>query len=292
MSLKDWFEERKQKNVTKDGRVAPQQAKTIEDNLWTKCPSCKDTQYTKDLVNNYWACTKCATYLRVSATDRIGMIFDDDTFHEVDSELESIDRLKFVDSKPYTKRLEEAKAQTGMKDGVITGHGLVNNYRLNIAVMDFNFMGGSMGSLVGHKIARIIEIATENKEPVMIVSASGGARMQEGVVSLMQMAKTSAALSKHKEAGQLFISFLTDPTAGGVTASFAMLGDYNISEPNASIAFTGRRVIEQTIKQKLPKDFQTAEYLKVHGMIDAIIERKNLKTQLTKMLSLYYKPVE
>ncbi len=282
MSLADWFEAKKKKTTE---TVAKK--KDIGEGLWTKCEDCKETQYTKDLKANLFVCPKCGFHMRLSARDRIEILFDPDTFQEFNAGLTSADPLNFVDTQSYKDRLKSAQAKTGLKNAIITGTGKVEGEALVAAVMEFSFMGGSMGSVVGEKIALAAEKAMEMKAPLLIVSASGGARMQEGILSLMQMAKTSAALAKLRENHLLYISLLTDPTTGGVTASYAMLGDVNLAEPGAMIAFAGRRVIEQTIRQKLPKDFQTAEYLVAHGMVDAVVLRAELKSTLSRLIKFH-----
>ncbi len=282
MSLSDWFEAKKKKTTE---TVAKK--KDIGEGLWTKCEACKETQYSKDLRENLFVCPKCGYHMRISARDRIEIIFDPETFQEFNADLTSADPLNFVDTQTYKDRLKSAIAKTAMKNAIVTGAGRVDGETLVAAVMEFNFMGGSMGSVVGEKIALAAEKALELKAPLIIVSASGGARMQEGILSLMQMAKTSAALAKLRENRLLYISLLTDPTTGGVTASFAMLGDVNLSEPGAMIGFAGRRVIEQTIRQKLPKDFQTAEYLVTHGMVDVVVPRSQLKSTLSRLIKFH-----
>jgi acetyl-CoA carboxylase carboxyl transferase subunit beta len=261
----------------------------VPEGLWTKCVSCGATIYTKDIENNLNVCPKCNHHYRISAKKRIELLIDEGSFKEFDAGIVSVDCLKFKDSKSYQERIDAALAKGGSKDAIICGAGRVDGTPVEICVFDFSFMGGSMGSVVGEKITRGIERAIENRTPVIIVSASGGARMQESILSLMQMAKTSAALAKLKEAGLPFVSILTDPTTGGVTASFAMLGDINMSEPKALIGFAGPRVIEQTIRQKLPEGFQRAEYLLDHGMVDVIVDRSKMKGQLSSILKMLYR---
>jgi len=261
----------------------------VPEGLWTKCVSCGETIFTKDIENNLNVCPKCNHHYRVSARKRLELLLDDGSFHELDAGLVSVDCLNFKDTKSYQQRIDAALAKGGSKDAIICGSGLVEGTPVQICVFDFSFMGGSMGSVVGEKITRGIERAIADRTPVIIVSASGGARMQESILSLMQMAKTSAALAKLREAGLPFVSILTDPTTGGVTASFAMLGDINMSEPKALIGFAGPRVIEQTIRQKLPEGFQRAEYLLDHGMVDVIVERSKLKEQLSRILKMLYR---
>lgn len=275
--------------------------------LWVKCPSCDDIIYKKDLMENLKICTKCGHYHRMSATERIEMLVDLSVdkmkFVEFDEDLTPEDPIGFTDplavlptpgvnEKPvsaYMLKLASEQKKTGHRDAIICGEAEIGGYLAVLAVMDFEFMGGSMGSVVGEKVTRAVERALEKKTPLIIVSSSGGARMQESILSLMQMAKTSAALGRLHEAAILFISVLCDPTTGGVTASFSMLGDILVAEPKALIAFAGPRVIEQTIRQKLPEGFQQSEFLMKHGMIDCIVERKNLKSQLVSFLK-YFDP--
>jgi len=254
--------------------------------LWTKCPSCSETLITKDIEVNLNVCPKCGHHFRISAHQRIELLLDTGSFSEFDAEMVSVDFLEFKDSKSYKARIDAALAKGGSKDAIICGAGKVDGLAVQLAVFDFSFMGGSMGSVVGEKITRAIERGLQQNNPVIVVSASGGARMQESILSLMQMAKTSAALAKMKAKGLPFISILTDPTTGGVTASFAMLGDVNIAEPKALIGFAGPRVIEQTIRAKLPEGFQRAEYLLDHGMVDIIVERKDMKPTLSRILGM------
>jgi acetyl-CoA carboxylase carboxyl transferase subunit beta len=267
----------------------PDQKVKVPEGLWTKCTSCNATIYTKDIENNLNVCPKCNHHYRISARKRIELLLDAGTFREFDAGMVSVDCLKFKDSKSYQDRIDAALAKGGSKDAIICGAGEVDGTPVELAVFDFSFMGGSMGSVVGEKITRSIERGIEGRTPVIVVSASGGARMQESILSLMQMAKTSAALAKLREAGLPFISILTDPTTGGVTASFAMLGDINMSEPKALIGFAGPRVIEQTIRQKLPQGFQRAEYLLDHGMVDIIVDRSKMKQQLSSILKMLYR---
>ncbi|TDT70466.1 acetyl-CoA carboxylase carboxyl transferase subunit beta [Hypnocyclicus thermotrophus] len=252
-------------------------------NLWVKCDSCGEILYRKDIENNYKKCPKCDFYFNMSATERISLLIDKNTFKEYDANIISENPLNFPG---YEEKKERAKNKSSLNDAVISGVGKLNNIDVSIAAMDFNFMGGSMGSVVGEKITRAIERGIELKIPVIIVATSGGARMQEGIFSLMQMAKTSAALEKLRENKLPFISIPVNPTTGGVTASFAMLGDIIISEPKALIGFAGPRVIEQTIKQKLPEGFQTSEFLLEHGMIDIIAKREELKDTIYKVLNI------
>jgi acetyl-CoA carboxylase carboxyl transferase subunit beta len=262
----------------------------VPEGLWTKCVSCNETLLSKDVEHNLNVCPKCGHHYRITARKRLELLLDAGSFQEHDAGMVSVDCLNFKDTKSYQSRIDAALAKGGSKDAIICGSGLVEGTPVHISVFDFSFMGGSMGSVVGEKITRSIERALAEHTPVIIVSASGGARMQESILSLMQMAKTSAALAKLAEAGLPFVSILTDPTTGGVTASFAMLGDINMSEPKALIGFAGPRVIEQTIRQKLPEGFQRAEYLLDHGMVDIIVERSKMKSQLSSILKMLYRP--
>ncbi len=261
----------------------------VPEGLWTKCQSCGEVIISKDIESNLNVCPKCNFHFRISARKRLEILLDEGTFVEYDAGMISVDCLNFKDSKSYQDRINAAVAKGGSKDAIICGEGMIETTPVQMAVFDFSFMGGSMGSVVGEKITRAIERGIEKKTPVIIISASGGARMQESILSLMQMAKTSAALAKLKEKGLPFVSILTDPTTGGVTASFAMLGDINMSEPRALIGFAGPRVIEQTIRQKLPAGFQRAEYLLDHGMVDIIVDRKDMRQKLSQMLKILYR---
>ena len=252
--------------------------------MWIKCAACLEIIYKPEVERNLNVCPKCNYHFRIPALERIRSVVDEGTFLEFGEDLESVDMLGFADTKKYPDRLKESKKKTGRKEAVITGTARINGIDIVLAVLDFEFLGGSMGCVVGEKIAMAGEHALERKSPLIIFSASGGARMQEGTLSLMQMAKTSAALARLSDANIPFISVMTDPTTGGVAASFAMLGDVIISEPGALIGFAGPRVIEQTIKQKLPEGFQRAEFLLEHGMVDMIVERTKLKPTLTQIL--------
>ncbi|MBU3958595.1 MAG: acetyl-CoA carboxylase, carboxyltransferase subunit beta [Candidatus Omnitrophica bacterium] len=259
--------------------------KEIPDGLWTKCDGCSEVLYNKTLEENLRVCPKCNHYFTLGAYERINMLLDKDTFQEYDKDMISSDPLGFKGPKTYIDKLLQEQQATGLKEAVVTGEGLLDNKGIVIAVTDSRFIMGSMGSVVGEKITRATEAATKNKLPLIIVSGSGGgARMYEGMFSLMQMAKTSAALSLHHQKKLLFISVLTNPTMAGVMASFAGLGDIIIAEPKALIGFTGPRVIEQTIRQKLPPGFQRSEFLLEHGLIDKIVHRNNLKTTLSQLL--------
>jgi acetyl-CoA carboxylase carboxyl transferase subunit beta len=274
-----WF-----KKVRKPIEAANKESR-VPEGLWVKCPACSQIIYNKDLASSLSVCTKCGHHFRLSAADRLRSLFDND-WDEFDAGLTSVDPLQFTDTKPYRKRLEASEAATGMKDAVITARGRVGGMDTVVAAMEYGFIGGSMGVVVGEKITRAIERAVEARVPVVIVSCSGGARMMEGALSLMQMAKISGALARLDRAKLPYISILTDPTTGGVTASFAMLGDVNIAEPRALIGFAGPRVIEQTIRQTLPEGFQRSEFLLEHGMLDMIVDRREMKDVVTRVLKV------
>lgn len=258
---------------------------------WLKCTHCNELIHANELEQNMNCCPKCDYHYRLSVDDRIRSLADQETFHELYRDLNAVDTLKFVDTEPYSKRLENAKDKSGHNEAVVVGTCKVGGYPVALGVLDFNFMGGSMGSVVGERLARLIELALEKRLTLIIVSTSGGARMQESILSLMQMAKTSAALAKLNEAKIPYVSILTNPTTGGVTASFASLGDIIIAEPNALICFAGPRVIEQTIGHQLPPEAQKSEFLLKHGMIDCIVKRHDLKSKLAEILS-YLVPVD
>jgi acetyl-CoA carboxylase carboxyl transferase subunit beta len=258
----------------------------VPEGMWIKCQGCSETILSKEIDTNLNVCPKCGHHYRISARRRLEVLLDGGVWQEFDANVTSIDFLEFKDAKSYQERINVALAKGGSKDAVICVEGAVEGIAVQVACFDFSFMGGSMGSVVGEKITRSIERGLEKQQPVIIISASGGARMQESILSLMQMAKTSAALAKLKQAGLPFISILTDPTTGGVTASFAMLGDINIAEPKALIGFAGPRVIEQTIRQKLPEGFQRAEYLLDHGMVDVIIPRAEMRRKIGSILKM------
>jgi acetyl-CoA carboxylase carboxyl transferase subunit beta len=258
--------------------------KVRTEGLWVKCDSCRQIIWKKDLEENMNVCPKCEKHFRIDARTRLAQLIDDNQYEIFDSNLASTDPLKFVDLKPYSSRLKQAQKDTGLKDAVINAQGKLQGKPVIASVMEYAFIGGSMGSVVGEVIARAIERAADTRTPLIIVSASGGARMMEGVISLMQLAKISAALARLDKARVPYISLLTDPTTGGVTASFAMLGDLNIAEPGALIGFAGPRVIEQTIRQKLPPGFQRSEFLLQHGMLDAVVPRKQLKPYIARAL--------
>ena len=283
MSLFDWFADR-QKNAP---TVRVTQDVEEGDGLWSKCPECGLVVYRKDLVANASVCKGCGHHNRIDSEERIALIADPGSFEPLDNSLAPTDPLAFKDRRSYADRLRDSQQSTGLLDAVVTGLCRTSGLPLALGVMDFRFMGGSMGSVVGEKLARLIETATARRYPVLIVCASGGARMQEGMLSLMQMAKISAALERHRQAELLYLPLLTYPTTGGVTASFAMLGDLILAEPKALIGFAGRRVIEQTLREKLPEGFQTAEYLREHGFVDAIVDRTRLKATLASLLKLH-----
>jgi acetyl-CoA carboxylase carboxyl transferase subunit beta len=260
-----------------------QKPSRVPEGLWVKCPDCAQILYNKDLETNLHVCPKCSHHFRIGAADRLRALCDG-PWTEHFSDLTSNDPLHFTDTKTYRDRLKATIHSTGQKDAVIVATGRLNDLDVVIAAMEYSFIGGSMGVVVGEKIARAVEMALERRQPLLVVSCSGGARMMEGALSLMQMAKVSAALARFDRAGLPFISILTDPTTGGVTASFAMLGDLNIAEPKALIGFAGPRVIEQTIRQKLPEGFQRSEFLVEHGMIDLIVDRREMKNVLSRVL--------
>ncbi len=255
--------------------------------LWTRCNNCRRILYKQDIVDNLSVCPFCSFHFRVSALERLSMLFDDGQYSLLDQNIFPADPLAFEDSMKYPERLKENKERTSLPDAVLTAEGKMGGMRVIISAMDFAFMGGSMGSVVGEKIARAAERALLERIPLIIVSCSGGARMQEGAYSLMQLMKTSSAIARLDAAGIPYISVLVDPTTGGVTASYAMLGDINIAEPNALIGFAGPRVIEQTIGEKLPKGFQRSEFLLKHGMLDVVVDRKNLRSLLVRALRLF-----
>ncbi|HEY9736318.1 MAG TPA: acetyl-CoA carboxylase, carboxyltransferase subunit beta [Trichocoleus sp.] len=283
MSLFDWFANRRKSGPISEER----QEREIADGLWTKCESCGVLTYTKDLRANQWVCGDCGHHHRIFSDERIRQLIDADTWQALDTQVYPKDPLRFRDRKAYADRLRETQSKTQLPDAVQTGIGQMEGLPVALGVMDFRFMGGSMGSVVGEKLTRMIERGTDENRAVVIVCASGGARMQEGMLSLMQMAKISGALHRHQEAKLLFVPVLTHPTTGGVTASFAMLGDIIVAEPKATIGFAGRRVVEQTLREKLPDDFQTAEYLLNHGFVDVIVPRTQLKSTLAQLVRLH-----
>jgi acetyl-CoA carboxylase carboxyl transferase subunit beta len=267
------------------GELETSGKKTVRtEGLWVKCESCRQIIWKKDLEENLNVCPKCEKHFRIDARTRLALLLDENQYESLDGNLSSTDPLKFVDLKPYSSRLRQAQHDTGLKDAVINAQGKLLGRPVVASVMEYAFIGGSMGAVVGEMITRAVERALDSKTPLIIVSASGGARMMEGVVSLMQLAKISSALARLDKAKVPYISVLTDPTTGGVTASFAMLGDLNIAEPGALIGFAGPRVIEQTIRQKLPAGFQRSEFLLEHGMLDAVVPRKDLKPYIARAM--------
>ena len=274
-----WF-----KKSRKPIEAPPDKSSKIPEGLWVKCPGCAQALYNKDLAQNLQVCPKCSHHFRLSAVERLRHLFDDGRFDEHDAGLVSTDPLEFVDTKPYRARLAGSRKTTGHEDAVVCATGRIDGIEADVAAMEYGFIGGSMGVVVGEKITRAIERAIVARRPVIVVSCSGGARMMEGALSLMQMAKISAALGRLDRAGLPFLSILTDPTTGGVTASFAMLGDLNIAEPKALIGFAGPRVIEQTIRQKLPAGFQRSEFLLEHGFVDLVVDRRELKSTIVPAL--------
>ena len=286
MSIQEWFEKRKEAQIERRAK----EIKGVENDapeLWTKCVHCETQLLKTDLEDNQMVCPHCDYHYKISARKRIKQLVDEDSFEELYHDVKPTDPLQFFDSESYADRLKKAQAKTGLNDAVITGLAEICGHKIAIAVMDFEFMGGSMGSVVGEKVTRIMEKALELKIPMLAVTSSGGARMQESALSLMQMAKTSCAAGKLDEAGILYINLLTEPTFGGITASFGTLGDIIIAEQGARIGFAGRRVIEQTIRQKLPEDFQTAEYLLKYGQVDIVSKRKNLRKTLANILEMH-----
>ena len=262
----------------------PSKKKEMPEGLWTKCPDCSAYIFNKELETMQMVCKDCGYHFNITANQRLGHLLDADSWQEFDAGISSVDILKFTGATSYSDQLKKYQKKTGLKEGVVCGLGKIEGNAVSVAVMEFNFLGGSMGSVMGEKITRAIERATEMEIPVLIFSASGGARMHEGMFSLMQMAKTSGALSRHAAARLPFISILTHPTMGGVTASFATLGDFNIAEPKAMIGFAGARVLKETTRQDLPKGFQTAEFLLERGLIDRIVPRAELRMELAKVL--------
>ncbi len=282
-SLFDWFA-----NLRKiDPPMQKQQEREIADGLWTKCAACSSVAYTKDLQANQLVCPECDYHNRVDSDERIKQLIDANTWKPLNENIRPIDPLIFRDRKDYSTRLKDDQSKTGLTEAVKTGTGLIDGLPLALGVMDFRFMAGTLGSVVGEKLCRLIEHATAEGFPVVIICASGGARMQEGMFSLMQMAKISGALQRHQTAKLLYIPILSDPTYGGVTASFAMLGDIILAEPKARIGFAGKRVIEQTLREKLPDGFQTSEYLLEHGFVDSIVPRTQIKKTLAQLISLH-----
>ena len=275
-----WFNRSKQ-NISDDT-----QKKELPDGLWEKCESCGEIIHNKQLEQNLWTCLKCGHHFRISSKEYIEIVLDKGTFREMDRKMRSADPLQFTDTKKYTSRTQDAIKKLGLYDAIRTGTGKVNNMEVGFACMDFKFIGGSMGSVVGEKVSRLIDKCYRNRIPLIIISASGGARMMEGAFSLMQMAKTSSRLARLADAKVPYISVLTDPTTGGTTASYAMLGDFNIAEPQALIGFAGPRVIKQTIGKDLPEGFQRSEFVLEHGFIDIVTPRKELKSTIYNLLNL------
>ena len=276
-----WFS-RKSPKIEEQNNDEEKRVKT--EGIFVKCPECDNALYKRELRESFQVCTRCAYHFRLPARERLDTLFDEGEYQKLDEEVMSADPLGFVDTKPYIERIEAAKKSSGLPEAIVSGVGKVGNHLTYAGAMDMSFIGGSMGSAVGEKITRLIERALENRGAVIIFAASGGARMQEGTYSLMQMAKISAALAQLHDAQQPFISVLTDPTTGGVTASFAMLGDVIIGEPKALIGFAGPRVIEQTIRQKLPKGFQRSEFLLEHGMLDMVVDRREMRSTIIRLL--------
>ena len=280
--IKELFQKSKKKKYATV--PSERERQNVPEGIMTKCPQCKKIVYTKDLNKNLNVCAFCSHHYKMTAHERINSMIDEGSFYEYDKDMISVNSLNFPD---YESKVEADRKKTGINEAIVTGKGKVNGIDIVIAVMDSNFRMASMGSAVGEKIARAVERAREDKVPFIIFTASGGARMQEGILSLMQMAKTSIALQQFSEEGGLFISVMTHPTTGGVSASFASLGDYNLAEPGALIGFAGRSVIEQTIRQELPEDFQTAEFLLKHGQLDAVVSRLDMKEKLTTILKIH-----
>lgn len=276
-----WFK-REKKGIS----TTTEEKKEAPDGLWNKCPNCKKALHSADLIENKYVCHYCDYHLRIGSKEYFQVLFDNNEFTELFENMVSGDPLHFIDSKPYTDRIVETTAKTGLKDAIRAAHGKVDGQELMVACMDFAFIGGSMGSVVGEKIARSIDYSIQNKVPFLMISKSGGARMMEAAFSLMQMAKTSAKLALLAQAKIPYISLLTDPTTGGVTASYAMLGDINIAEPGALIGFAGPRVIKETIKKDLPKGFQTSEFVLEHGFLDFIVDRRQMKSKLASFLKM------
>jgi len=280
----DWFKRIKEGITTKT-----HQKKETPDGLWEKCPKCKTIISKDEFIENLSVCQNCNYHHRIGSKEYFKILFDNNKFKELDKDLASADPLKFVDKRKYSDRVKEMQEKTELKDAIRTGYGKMNKENVVIASMDFNFIGGSMGSVVGEKISRAIDYSNNNRIPLIIISKSGGARMMEAAISLMQLVKTSAKLAQLDENKIPYISVLTDPTFGGATASFSMLGDLNIAEPNALIGFAGPRVVKETIGKDLPEGFQTSEFLKEHGFIDLIVHRKNLKEKLSQILRMIKK---
>ena len=281
-----WFRKVREPKEPREPRE--RRSSKVPEGLWVKCDSCRQILYNKELARNFKICPKCGFHFRLSAAERLRMLFDGEQYAELESELRSADPLRFRDTKRYRDRLAENEESIGPSDAIVIGSGTLDGIPVLIGAMEFFFMAGSMGSVVGEKVTRAAERALAERRPLILVSTSGGARMQEGILSLMQMGKIAAALSRLSEASIPFLSVMTDPTTGGVTASYAMLGDLNIAEPGALICFAGPRVIEQTIRQTLPEGFQRAEFLLEHGMLDFVVERSEMKATLARCLRLLW----
>ena len=286
MTVQDWFEKRKEAQIQR--RALEAKAEVVENpELWTKCVHCDAQLLKSDIEENMMVCPVCDYHFRISARTRIKQLFDENSFEEMFSDIRPTDPLEFTDTESYKDRIAAAHDKTGLDDAVLVGVASIEGHRFATAIMDFDFMGGSMGSVVGEKVTRIMEKAIEMRLPMIAITSSGGARMQESALSLMQMAKTSCACSRLDDEGLLYINLLTEPTFGGVTASFGTLGDIIVAEQGARIGFAGRRVIEQTIRQKLPSDFQTAEYLLKYGQVDVVSSRKDLRRTLANILAMH-----
>jgi len=282
-----WFDDLKTPRIKSPNLQDSERASRVPEGLWVKCPSCSEILQNKNLKDNLNVCSECSHHFRMSASDRIAMLCDEGAFEEYASDLASTDPLEFDDTKSYQQRLRSAAGTTGLRDAFVSGKACLKGLPYHLGVFEFKFMGGSMGSVVGEKVALVFEGALKDHLPAVVVSASGGARMQEGILSLMQMAKTSGLIDQMRKKGIPYISVLTDPTTGGVAASFAMLGDVILAEPKALVGFAGPRVIEQTIRQSLPEGFQRSEFLKAHGFVDRVVNRKDLASELrTWMLRL------
>ncbi len=278
-----WFRKDRAPKEPREGRPSK-----VPEGLWVKCENCRQILYNKELARNFKVCPKCSFHFRLSAPERLRMLFDDEKYVELESELRSTDPLKFRDSKRYRDRLKQAEDNVGFSEAIVIGSGTMGGIPVIIGAMEFFFLGGSMGSVVGEKVTRAAERSLAERRPLVLISTSGGARMQEGVLSLMQMGKIAAALSRLAEAAVPYLSVMADPTTGGVTASYAMLGDLNVAEPNALIGFAGPRVIEQTIRQTLPEGFQRSDFLLEHGMLDFVVDRSEMKKTLVRCLRLIW----
>ena len=285
MSITDWFSARESRRYTEPTEKPEADQADVPDGVWVKCDECRHIEYRGELEENAWTCAKCGNHFDLPAAGRIALLIDEGSFVEIDAGLTSGDPLGFVAAKPYTESLERARATSGLAEAVVAGKARLDGREIVVGAMDFRFIGASMGSAVGEKVTRAFELATTEGLPIVLFTASGGARMQEGMLSLMQMAKTSAAAKRHADARLPFVSVLTNPTYGGVTASFAVLADIILAEPGARVGFSGPLVIEQTIRQKLPKGFQSSEFMLEHGMIDAVVARPELRDQVTLLLS-------